>query len=129
MALHLKVSCGIDQRATRVAHRIGISYIHIAAQTGAQQRVEPAVHGDNVVALPYQLAKQIRARHHGRAADHQYLKSHRPRLSLKRKHAGQIQVLIAVDKDVAVGTHLVALHTAVRVIDAHALKAGGARAL
>ena len=52
VALYLKGLVGIDQRATGVAHRVGISYIHVAAQASAQQRVEPAVHGDNVVALP-----------------------------------------------------------------------------
>ena len=52
MALNFKVGGGIDQRATCVAYRVGISYIYVAAQAGAQQRVEPAVHGDNVVALP-----------------------------------------------------------------------------
>ena len=128
VTLNFKVGGNIDQHAAGVTHRVGISHIHVAAQSRAQQRVEPAIHGDNVVALPRQLTQQIRARHHGRAADHQYLTSHSPRLSLKRKHAGQIQVLIAIDKDVAVVANLVALHTAERVIDAHALKAGGARA-
>lgn len=53
VAFNFKVGGGIDQRTARVAHRVGISYIYVAAQTGAQQRVEPAVRGDNVVALPY----------------------------------------------------------------------------
>ena len=53
VALYLKGLVGIDQRATGVAHRVGISYIHVATQASAQQRVEPAVHGDNVVALPH----------------------------------------------------------------------------
>ena len=70
MALYLKSFGGIDQRAAGVAHRVGVPHIHVAAQPRAQQRVEPAVHGDNVVALPRQLTQQIRARHHGRAADH-----------------------------------------------------------
>ena len=113
MTLNFKVGGSIDQRAAGVAHRVGISHIHVAAQSRAQQCVESAVHGDNVVALPRQLAQQIRARHHG----------------LKRKHAGQIKVLIAIDKDIAAGTNLVALHAAVRVINTHAPKAGGARAL
>ena len=70
MALNFKVSGGIDQRATYIAHRVGISHINIAAQARAQQRIEPAVHGDNVVALPHQLAQQIHARQHRRAANH-----------------------------------------------------------
>ena len=70
MTLYLKGFSGIDQRATRVAHRIGISYIYVAAQTRAQQRIEPAVHGYNVIALPYQTTQQIRARYHRRATDH-----------------------------------------------------------
>ena len=52
MALNFKVGGGIDQRTTCVAHRVGIPHIYIAAQSRAQQRVEPAVHGDNVIALP-----------------------------------------------------------------------------
>lgn len=52
MALNFKVGGGIDQRATCIAHRIGISYIYVAAQPRDQQRVEPAVHGDDVIALP-----------------------------------------------------------------------------
>ena len=55
MAFYFKIGSGIDQSASRVAHRVGIPHIHIAAQPGAQQRVEPAVHCDNVVALPRQL--------------------------------------------------------------------------
>ena len=70
MALNFKVGGGIDQRAARVAHRVDIPHIHVAAQSRAQQRVEPAVHSDNVVALTRQSTQQIRARHHGRAADH-----------------------------------------------------------
>lgn len=52
MALYLKGFGGIDQRTTGFAYRIGIPHINVAAQTGSQQRVESAVHGDNVVALP-----------------------------------------------------------------------------
>ncbi len=52
MALNFKVGGGIDQRTTCVAHRVGIPHIYIAAQSRAQQCVEPAVHGDNVIALP-----------------------------------------------------------------------------
>ena len=70
MALYLKGFGGIDHRAACVAHRVGIPHINVAAQTGAQQRVEPAVHGDNVVTLPHQLAQQLRACHNGRTTDH-----------------------------------------------------------
>ena len=70
MALNFKVGGGIDQRATRVAHRVRISYIHVAAQAGTQQRVESAVYGNNMVALPRLPAQQIHARHDGRAAHH-----------------------------------------------------------
>lgn len=52
VALYLKGVGGIDHRTTRIAHRVGISHIYIAAQPYAQQRIEPAVHGDNVVTLP-----------------------------------------------------------------------------
>lgn len=52
VALYFKGFGGIDQRTTRVAHRVGIPHIYVAAQASAQQCVEPAVHGDNVVALP-----------------------------------------------------------------------------
>ena len=52
MTLNFKVGGGIDQRTTGVAHRVGVTDIDIAAQAGAQKRVEPAVYGDNVVALP-----------------------------------------------------------------------------
>ena len=52
MALYLKGLGGIDQRAARIAHRVGIPHIYVAAQASAQQCVEPAVHGDNVIALP-----------------------------------------------------------------------------
>ena len=52
MALNFKVGGGIDQRATCIAHRVGIPHIYVAAHAGAQQRVEPAVHGDDVIALP-----------------------------------------------------------------------------
>lgn len=55
VALNFKVGGGIDQRATCIAHRIGIPYIYVAAKSRAQQRVEPSVHGDNVAALPRQL--------------------------------------------------------------------------
>ena len=65
MALNFKVGGSIDLRATRVAHRVGISNIYVAAKPRAQQRIEPAVHGNNVVALPRQLTQQIRARYHG----------------------------------------------------------------
>ena len=53
MALNFKVLSGINKSATGFAYRIGVPYIHVAAQASAQQRVETAVHGDNVVALPY----------------------------------------------------------------------------
>lgn len=52
VALNFKVGGSIDQCATGIAHRIGIPHIYVAAQAGTQQRVESAVHGDNVVALP-----------------------------------------------------------------------------
>ncbi len=52
MTLHLKCFGGIDQRATCIAHRVGIPHIHVAVQSRAQQRIETAVHGDNVIALP-----------------------------------------------------------------------------
>ena len=52
VAFHFKVLGSIDQRATRIAHRVGISHIYVAAQSRAQQRIQPAVYGDNVVALP-----------------------------------------------------------------------------
>lgn len=52
VALNFKVLSGINKSTACVAHRIGISYIYVATQAGAQQRVEPAIHGDNVVALP-----------------------------------------------------------------------------
>ena len=52
VALYFKGFGGIDQSTTRVAHRVGIPHIYVAGQASAQQCVEPAVHGDNVVALP-----------------------------------------------------------------------------
>ena len=52
MALNFKVGGGIDQLSARIAYRVGIPHIYVAAQASAQQCVEPAVHGDNVVALP-----------------------------------------------------------------------------
>lgn len=52
VALNFKIGGGIDQRATCIAHRVGIPHIYVAAQAGDQQRIESAVHGDNVVALP-----------------------------------------------------------------------------
>ena len=70
MALYFKVLGRIHQRAAGIAHGIGVAYVDVAAQPGAQQRIEPAVHGHNAFALSRQLAQQIRTRHHGRAADH-----------------------------------------------------------
>jgi len=52
VAFYLKGFGGIDQRTARVAHRVGISYIYVAAKPRAQQCIESAVHGDNVVTLP-----------------------------------------------------------------------------
>lgn len=52
VALNFKVLSGINKSAADFANRIGVTYIYIAAQAGAQQRVEAAVHGDNVIALP-----------------------------------------------------------------------------
>lgn len=52
VALNFKVLSGINKSTACVAHRIGISYIYVAAQAGTQQSVESAIHGDNVVALP-----------------------------------------------------------------------------
>ena len=52
MAFNFKVLSGINKSAAGFANRIGVPYIYIAAQAGAQQRIESAVHGDNVVALP-----------------------------------------------------------------------------
>lgn len=52
VALNFKVLSGINESAADFANRIGIPHIYVAAQSRAQQRVEPAVHGDNVVALP-----------------------------------------------------------------------------
>ena len=70
MALYLKGFSGIDQNAPLIANGVGVAHIDVAAQASAQQRVEPAVHGYDVVALPCQLTKQIHTRHHRRAADH-----------------------------------------------------------
>lgn len=52
VAFYLKGFGGIDQRTTRVAYRVGIPHINVTAQAGAQQRVESAVHSDDVIALP-----------------------------------------------------------------------------
>lgn len=52
VAFNFKVLSGINKSATGFANRIGVPYIYIAAQASAQQCVEPAVHGDNVIALP-----------------------------------------------------------------------------
>lgn len=52
VALNFKVLSGINKSATGFAYRIGVPYIYVAAQSRAQQRVESAVHGDNVIALP-----------------------------------------------------------------------------
>ena len=52
VALNFKVGGGIDQRTTRITHRVDIPHINVTAQAGAQQRVESAVHGHNVIALP-----------------------------------------------------------------------------
>lgn len=65
MALNFKVLSGINKSATGFAYRIGVPHIYVAAQASAQQRIEPAVHRNNVVALPRQLTQQIRARYHG----------------------------------------------------------------
>ena len=55
VALYLKGFGGIDQRTAGITHRVGIPHIHVTAQSRAQKCVEPAVHGDNVVALPRSL--------------------------------------------------------------------------
>lgn len=52
VAFYLKGFGGIYQRTTRVAYRVGIPHINVTAQAGAQQRVESAVHSDDVIALP-----------------------------------------------------------------------------
>lgn len=52
VAFNFKGYGGIDQRTARIAHRIGVTDIYVAAQAGTQQRIQPAVYGDNVVALP-----------------------------------------------------------------------------
>ena len=52
VALNFKVLSGINKSATGFAYRIGVPYIYVAAQSRTQQRVESAVHGDNVIALP-----------------------------------------------------------------------------
>lgn len=52
VALNFEVSGGIDQRSALITHRVGISYIHVAAQAGTQKGIQAAIHGDNVVALP-----------------------------------------------------------------------------
>ena len=70
MALYFKVLGSIHQRAAGVAHGVGVAYVDVAAQAGDQQRIEPAINGHNMIALPRQLAQQIRTRHHRRAADH-----------------------------------------------------------
>ena len=36
VALNFKVGGGIDQRTTRITHRVGIPHIHVAAQAGTQ---------------------------------------------------------------------------------------------
>ncbi len=51
VTLNFKVLSGINKSAAGFAYRIGVPYIYVAAQAGAQQRVESAIHGDNVVAL------------------------------------------------------------------------------
>lgn len=57
MALNFKVGGGIDQRSARVAHRVGIPHIYVAAQASTQQGVQAAVYSNDVVALPCQLAQ------------------------------------------------------------------------
>lgn len=52
VALNFKVGGGINKSATGFAYRIGVPYIYFAVQSRAQQRIETAVHGDNVIALP-----------------------------------------------------------------------------
>lgn len=52
VALNFKVLSGINKSATGFAYRIGVPYIYVAAQSRTQQRVESAVYGNNMVALP-----------------------------------------------------------------------------
>ena len=70
MAFHYKIGSGIDQGASLIAYGIGVAYVDVAAQASAQQGVQAAVYGYDVVALPCQVAQQIRARQHRRAANH-----------------------------------------------------------
>ena len=70
MTFYFKIGSGIDQNAPLIANGVSVAHVDVAAQASAQQCIETAVHGDNVIALPRQLAKQIRARHHRRAANH-----------------------------------------------------------
>ncbi|GAA6334049.1 hypothetical protein I0600191H4_10210 [Collinsella sp. i06-0019-1H4] len=70
MAFYFKIGSGIDQNMSLIANGVGVAHVDVAAQASAQQGVQAAVYGYDVVALPCQLAKQIRARHHRRAANH-----------------------------------------------------------
>ena len=70
MALHFKIGSGIDQSAPLITNGVGVAHVDVAAQASAQQSVQTAVYGYNVVALPCQVAKQLGARHHRRAANH-----------------------------------------------------------
>jgi len=66
----MQMLTGIDQSASLIANGIGVANVDVAAQAGAQQGVQAAVYGYDVVALPCQLLKQIHARQHRRAANH-----------------------------------------------------------
>lgn len=70
VALNFKVLSGINKSATGFAYRVGVAYVYVAAQIRTQQGVQAAIYGDDVVALPCQLAQQFGACHHGRAADY-----------------------------------------------------------
>ncbi len=129
VTLNFKICSGIDKRSTGVAYRVGVTNIYVASQPGAQQGIQPAVHGDNVVALPRQTAQQLGTCHHGRAAHNQYFASHGSRLPLKRQHAIERKLLIAINKDLAVVAHLFTVRMSQGVIYAHTLKASAAGAL
>jgi len=83
MALHLKGVSSFDQSASLIAYGVGVAHVDVAAQASAQQGVQAAVYGYDVVALLCQAAQQLGARpppagrhwrcgarHHRRAANH-----------------------------------------------------------
>ncbi len=52
MSLNFKVGGDIDQSTSLITYGVGVAHVDVAAQAGAQQSVETAVHSDNVVTLP-----------------------------------------------------------------------------